>query len=282
VTNASLRCGGRILRLDPVCVMGIINATPDSFSDGGRYLSVDQAVAEAFQMIDDGATIIDVGGESTRPGARPVPATQELDRVLPIIERLTTQRDIVVSIDTTKPEVMRAAVNAGATMINDTNALRADGALSVAAECDAAICLMHMQGTPLTMQREPHYVDVVREVTAFLDSRVTACRGAGVGLDRICIDPGFGFGKDVDHNLSLLRRLTEIEVYERPLAVGLSRKRMIGSLLGLGIDERAVASATLALLAAQRGASLVRVHDVRETVHMLRMWEAVGELRSLH
>jgi dihydropteroate synthase len=271
-----LRCGDRTLDLDRPRLMGILNVTPDSFSDGGDFFSPDRALAQAVRMAGDGAAIIDVGGESTRPGAEAVSAEAELARVIPVIEALHDRLpEVVISIDTSKPEVMRAAVAAGASMINDVRALRADGALAAARELDAAVCLMHMQGEPRTMQQRPHYDDVVDEVRAFLAQRVAACLEAGIARDRLLIDPGFGFGKTVEHNLALLRRLGELRDTGLPLVAGLSRKSMIGVLTGRAVGERLYGSIALATLAAWQGASILRVHDVAETADALKVCGAV-------
>ncbi|MFO1504645.1 MAG: dihydropteroate synthase [Steroidobacteraceae bacterium] len=250
--------------------MGILNVTPNSFSDGGRFDGRDAALAQARRMVADGAAIIDVGGESTRPGAEPVPLQQELDRVLPVIEAVRRELDVLVSIDTMKPEVMRAAAAAGAGLINDVMALQAPGALEAAAASGAAVCLMHMQGTPRTMQQDPHYEDVVKEVGEFLGARATACRNAGIAADSIVLDPGFGFGKNIDHNLQLLRGLAKL-VGEYPLLVGLSRKSMLGKITGRPVDQRLAGSIVLAALAVAAGARIVRCHDVAETVDAVRV-----------
>ena len=255
--------------------MGVLNVTPDSFSDGGDFFSVDAAVERALAMQEEGAAIIDIGGESTRPGADPVPLSEEIRRVVPVIEALRSRLSIPVSVDTRHPEVMRAAVDAGAGLINDVNALRAPGALEAAAECGVPVCLMHMQGEPRTMQADPHYEDVVGEVRTFLQTRAAACREAGIGTDHILVDPGFGFGKTVQHNLQLLARLDSIASLGMPLVVGLSRKSMIGKLLGLSVGERLPASIALAVLAVERGAVLVRAHDVAATWQALQMNVAV-------
>lgn len=259
--------------------MGVLNVTPDSFSDGGDFLSPDAALARAEAMLREGAAIIDIGGESTRPGAEPVSADVELARVLPVIERLHARLpEAVISIDTMKPEVMRAAVAAGAAMINDVAALRAGDALAVAAASGAAVCLMHMKGEPRTMQREPRYDDVVTEVRDFLAARVEACVDAGIGRERLLVDPGFGFGKGIAHNLELLAGLGRIAGLGLPVLVGLSRKSLIPALLGeRRADERLYASIALATLAAWQGAAIVRAHDVRATVDALAMVAAVGE-----
>jgi dihydropteroate synthase len=255
--------------------MGILNVTPDSFSAGGVFLSRDAALAQARRMVDEGADIIDVGGESTRPGAQAVSLQEELDRVLPVIEAIQREVPVPVSIDTSKPEVMRAAVAAVAGFINDVRALREPGALATAASLGAAVCLMHMQGEPRSMQADPHYADVVSEVRDFLKERVQACVRAGIPRKRLVIDPGFGFGKTLEHNLELLRRLKDIALLGLPLLAGLSRKSMIGKALGLPVEGRGPTSMALALLAVQNGARLVRVHDVAPTVQALRMYAAV-------
>jgi len=260
--------------LSRVAVMGILNITPDSFSDGGSYFDRERAVAHARAMVADGADIIDVGGESTRPGAAPVSSAQEIDRVVPVIESIVRELPVAISIDTSKPEVMRAAVAAGAGFINDVRALREPGAVEEAAALGRPVCLMHMRGEPNTMQDDPTYVDVVGEVADFLRGRRDAAAAAGIARENIVIDPGFGFGKTVAHNIELLRRLREVAELG-PVLVGLSRKSMIGRLLGLPVEQRAHASVALALLAAQNGARILRVHDVAATVQAVRMWEAV-------
>lgn len=258
--------------------MGIVNVTPDSFSDGGQHAGRDAALAHAHKLIADGAHILDIGGESTRPGATPVGVQEELDRVLPIIEALRGI-DIPISIDTCKPAVMRAAIAAGAQMVNDINALQEDGALQAVAASDVAVCLMHKQGKPETMQQQPHYRDVVDDVSAFLRARIAAAEAAGIARNRIAIDPGFGFGKTLGHNLALLRELEKFRELGVPLLAGLSRKSMLGALTGRDVGERAAASVAAALIAVQRGAAIVRVHDVRETVDALKILHAVnGEL----
>jgi dihydropteroate synthase len=268
-----LRAGAFEIDLSTPCVMGILNVTADSFFDGGR-LDHAAALAHARQMIADGARIIDIGGESTRPGAAPVEETEELRRVVPLVEALA--RDgTCVSVDTMKPAVMRASLSAGASMINDVRALQASGALEIAASGSAAVCLMHMQGEPQTMQRAPAYSDVVTEIRAFLQRRAAACRDAGIAADRIVVDPGFGFGKTVTHNLDLLRRLDAIATLGYPVLAGLSRKTTLGSVTGRGVDDRLAASIAATLAAAVRGARILRVHDVRETVDALAVWSAI-------
>ena len=269
-----LRCNNFQFDLSRPLVMGIVNVTPDSFSDGGHHASTATAIAHARQLIADGADILDIGGESTRPGAATVSAQEELDRVLPVIEGL---RDITVpiSIDTWKPEVMRAALAAGASMVNDINALQEEGALAAVAGSDAAVCLMHKQGVPQTMQQQPHYTDVIAEVSAFLRVRISAVEAAGIARDRIVIDPGFGFGKTLAHNLDLLRELETFCALDVPVLAGLSRKSMLGAITGRDVNERLAASVAAAVLAVQRGAAIVRVHDVRETVDALKVWVAI-------
>jgi dihydropteroate synthase len=276
----TLRCGDKTLDLSRPVVMGVLNVTPDSFSDGGRFLPVEVAVAQGLRLVEEGAAIIDIGGESTRPGAAPVSVEEELRRVLPVVERLRRATQAVISVDTSKPEVIREAAAAGAGLINDVRALTETGALEAAAASDSAVCLMHMQGDPGTMQQAPSYVDVVKEVKAFLDERVQRCRAAGVSCDRIVIDPGFGFGKTLEHNLELLRRLRDLQG-ESPVLVGLSRKSMVGALTGRGTGERVHGSIALAVIAAMNGARIVRAHDVAATVDALKMVAAVerGEPR---
>jgi dihydropteroate synthase len=271
-----LHCGKFQLVLSHPLVMGIVNVTPDSFSDGGHYSTTHSAIAHALQLIEDGADILDIGGESTRPGAAPVSVQEELDRVLPVIEGLRGLA-VPISIDSYKPSVMRAAILAGASMVNDVSALQAAGALQEVAQSDVAVCLMHKQGTPVNMQCRPAYQDVLGEVAAFLRERIAACGSAGINRERIVIDPGFGFGKTVEHNLDLLRHLDQLRELGMPILAGLSRKSMLGSITGRGVGERKAASLAVALLAVQRGAAIVRVHDVRETVDVLKIWNAVNE-----
>jgi len=272
-----LDCNGKVLDLDSPVVMGILNVTPDSFSDGGRFVERDAAIRRALAMQAEGAAIIDVGGESTRPGSAGVGLQEELDRVIPVIEALHAELGIPVSVDTYKPEVMREAVVAGAGLINDVNALRAEGALDVAAVTRVPVCLMHMQGEPRTMQQAPRYEDVVAEVKAFLEQRIEACVEAGVAAEKILLDPGFGFGKALEHNLELLRRLDRLLELGRPLLVGISRKSMLGALTGRETGERMAASVAAAVLAVERGARIVRAHDVAATVDAIRITTAVVE-----
>ncbi len=253
-------------------VMGILNVTPDSFSDGGEFVGREAAVDHALEMVEAGAAIIDIGGESTRPGAEAVTAAQELDRVMPIIEAIRQQTTVPISIDTSKPQVMQAAVAAGANLINDVRALQEEGALSMAASLQVPVCLMHMQGLPRTMQQAPHYEDgVVTEVFRFLQQRIAASQFSGIERSKIWVDPGFGFGKTLEHNLELLRGLEQFQPLEVPLLVGISRKSMIGALLGdAPVEQRLQGSVGAAVVAVARGAKIVRVHDVRETMEALK------------
>ena len=263
------------LALDLPAVMGVLNVTPDSFSDGGRFAGRDAALRQAEAMARDGAAIIDVGGESTRPGAADVPEQEELDRVIPVVEAVVSAVDVAVSIDTSKAAVMRGAVNAGAAMINDIRALRGDGALAAAAELQRPVCLMHMQGQPRTMQQAPEYGDVVADVGNFLDDRLRACVAAGLAEDLLIVDPGFGFGKTPRHNVELLANLRQLRSLGRPVLVGLSRKSTLGALTGRDVDERMPASIAAAVIAVIQGAHIVRAHDVAETVDALRVAAAV-------
>lgn len=272
IVNATvLDCGGRLLKLDRPRIMGILNVTPDSFFDGGDWLTPHQALMHAHHMAAAGADIIDIGGESTRPGAAEVSLQQELDRVIPVIEMLWTETRIPISIDTSKPEVMQAAAAAGAGMINDVFALRREGALEMAASLGLPVCLMHMAGDPRTMQSKPHYVDVIGEVEEFLLSRVEACKKAGVPADKILLDPGFGFGKLLEHNLDLLKGLERLASNGYPVIAGLSRKSMLAAVTGRETDKRLAGSLALAMLAVQRGAAIVRVHDVAETRDVIKV-----------
>jgi dihydropteroate synthase len=273
-----LRCADQTLDLSEPVVMGVLNVTPDSFSDGGRFFSVDAAVEQGVRMAAEGAALIDVGGESTRPGAQGVSVEEELRRVLPVIERLRARTSAIVSVDSSKPGVLRAAAAAGAGLINDVRALREPGALEAAAAAGCAVCLMHMQGTPDTMQRAPHYHDVVQEVRAFLAARVAACRAAGMAAERLAVDPGFGFGKTVEHNLTLLRHLAELAADGAPVLVGLSRKSMLGTLTQRQPGERVHGSVALAVIAALNGARIIRAHDVAPTVDALKVVAAVRRL----
>ncbi len=274
-TTPTLDCAGRPLKLDRPRILGVINVTPDSFSDGGANESVDAAVAHGLRLVAEGADALDIGGESTRPGAAEVPADVEIARVVPVIERLARETSVPIGIDTSKPEVMRAAVAAGAGLVNDVYALRRDGALEAAGGLGVPVILMHMQGEPRTMQDAPHYDDAVGEVRRFLADRIFACELAGIPKSRIVADPGFGFGKTLEHNLALLAGLDAFADLGVPLLAGMSRKRMIGELTGRDIHERAVGSVAAHLIAAERGASLLRVHDVAPMRDALAVWTAV-------
>lgn len=254
--------------------MGIVNVTPDSFSDGGRYQSGERAIEHALRLVADGADMLDIGGESTRPGALAVSGEQELERVLPVVEALV-DCGVPISVDTAKLEVMAAAIRAGADMVNDVNALRADGAVEAVAVTNVAVCLMHMQGEPRTMQQEPRYLDVVAEVEDFLARRVAVLERAGVARERIVLDPGFGFGKTLEHNLQLLRHLERFARMGLPVLAGLSRKSMLGALTGLAVDDRMLPSVAAAVVAAMKGARIIRVHDVKETRQALQIVSAV-------
>ncbi|MDR2872861.1 MAG: dihydropteroate synthase [Xanthomonadaceae bacterium] len=275
-TTPQLDCAGRILKLDRPRVMGIVNVTPDSFSDGGQHPTTDTAVAHALRLADEGADILDVGGESTRPGADAVSLEEELRRVIPVIERLAIETALPISIDTFKPEVMRAAVAAGAGIINDIHALRGDGSLDTAAALGVPVVLMHMQNEPASMQDAPHYHDVVGDVHRFLAERIFAAEMVGIDRKRIIVDPGFGFGKSSDHNLSLLVQLERFVEWGVPVLAGLSRKRSIGEWTGRERSvDRLAGSVAAHLIAVQRGASIVRVHDVAATVDALKVWNMV-------
>ncbi|MDB2705264.1 dihydropteroate synthase [Pseudomonadota bacterium] len=273
-------CAGKPLDLTHPQVMGILNVTPDSFSDGGKFLVQDSALAQAKQMVEDGAGIIDVGGESTRPGAAIVSVEEEISRVVPVIEAIRSEIDIPISIDTSKPEVMIAAVNAGAGLINDVRALQVQGALQAAVDCDVPVCLMHSQGTPQNMQDAPHYDDVVAEVLDFLLERVAVCERAGITRDRLILDPGFGFGKQATHNLRLMKHLSKFINTNIPVLVGVSRKSMIGKLLKVSVEERLAASLSLAAISVWQGAKIVRSHDVRETVQAIMMCNYVTKVND--
>jgi dihydropteroate synthase len=264
-----------VLDLAEPKVMGVLNVTPDSFSDGGRYDQLDAALARAERMVEEGAAIVDVGGESTRPGASAVSADEEIRRVVPVIERLVSRTTVLVSIDTSKPEVMRAAVDAGAQMINDVRALRVPGALLAAAASGAAVCLMHMQGEPASMQSDPSYSDVIADVRDFLDARIAACLAEGIPRDRICIDPGIGFGKRLEHNLALLAGLARIGEPSLPIVVGVSRKSLVGIITGRPPAERLAGSVAFAALAVARGARIVRAHDVAATIDAVKVAAAL-------
>jgi len=267
----TLRCGRFELSLERPLVMGVVNVTPDSFSDGGRTLDPEAAISHARRLIDEGVDLLDVGGESTRPGAAPVPEEEELRRILPVAAAL---RDFPVSVDTRRPGVMRAALDAGASMVNDIEALQAPGAIEAVAQSGCAVCLMHMKGTPQTMQREPSYGDVVMEVKAFLAGRIAACEAAGMARNRLVADPGFGFGKTPEHNLTLLKRLPEFASLGVPLLAGWSRKSSLGRITGRDTSERLAGSLAAALLALLGGARILRVHDVKETRDAVLVFEA--------
>ncbi|WP_035053330.1 dihydropteroate synthase [Andreprevotia chitinilytica] len=270
-----LQCGRFQLALERPLVMGIVNVTPDSFSDGGRYDSTERAIEHARQLVADGADLLDIGGESTRPGAAYVPEDEEIRRVIPVLHALHTLQ-VPLSIDTRKPAVMRAALDAGVDLVNDIAALEGEGALKLLAGYDAAVCLMHMQGQPQTMQADPHYDDVVTEVGAYLAARRDAALAAGISRDRIVLDPGFGFGKNLAHNAALFKALPQmIRDLECPQLIGVSRKRMLGDITGRPVDERLSASIAAAMLAAQAGAAIVRVHDVKETVDAFKVLSAL-------
>lgn len=255
--------------------MGIVNVTPDSFSDGGQYSSTEKAVAHALQLVEEGADILDIGGESTRPGATPVSLEDELARVLPVIEQLAQSTTVPLSIDTYKPQVMRAAIAAGADIVNDVRALQEVGALEIVADSRAGVCLMHMQGTPQTMQQDPHYDDVVAEVNAFLAARLAAAEAAGIARERVVLDPGFGFGKKTQHNLQLLQEIGQTLAIGRPLLVGLSRKSVLGQITGGDVNARLHASLAASVISVMKGARIVRVHDVKATADALKVTAAV-------
>ena len=270
-----LTCGDTVLDLAEPCVMGVLNVTPDSFSDGGRYADLAAAVARGVAMVEEGAAIIDVGGESTRPGAAAVSVQEELARVIPVIEQLAARVAVPISVDTSKPAVMSAAIAAGATLVNDVRALREPGALDAVARTGAAVCLMHMQGEPRTMQASPAYEDVVAEVRRFLDGRVEASVAAGIARERICVDPGIGFGKLPEHNLALLAGLGRLADPAIPVLVGVSRKSLIGIITGRPAAERLAGSVAFAALAASRGAAIIRAHDVAATVDAVKVASAL-------
>lgn len=275
--NMLLRCGTQTLDLKRPAVMGVLNVTPDSFSDGGRFLDLAAAVAHGVRMAQEGAAIIDVGGESTRPGADPVTVEEEIRRVVPVVQQLRARTEAVISVDTSKPVVMHAAAEAGAGLLNDVRAFSEAGALEAAAATECAVCVMHMQGDPRTMQLAPHYDDVVGEVTAFLEARVEACQAAGIAADRLVVDPGFGFGKTLEHNLELLRQLRKVGS-GWPIMVGLSRKSFVGRITGRPAGERVHGSVAMAMLAVLNGARIVRVHDVGPTLDALKTVMAVQRL----
>jgi dihydropteroate synthase len=282
--SVALQCGQRLLSLDTPKIMGVLNVTPDSFSDGGQLLSSrglmrDRLLERATQMVADGAAVLDIGGESTRPGAAPVSAQEELDRVMSAVQLIAPRLDVILSIDTSTPQVMREATQAGAGLLNDVRAFSREGAMAAAVASQLPVSLMHMSDEPERMQDQTDYADVVRDVKAFLDHRIIACREAGITKDQMMIDPGFGFGKTVAQNYEMLRRLEEFASFDLPILVGVSRKSMIGAITGRPASERVVPSAVLAVMAAARGASIIRVHDVAETADALAVWQATeGEL----
>ena len=275
MAQQTLQCAQRTLGFASPVVMGILNVTPDSFSDGGLYSQLDSALRQAEKMLNDGAEIIDIGGESTRPGAQAVNESEELDRVIPIIEKINQELDVVISIDTSKALVMTEAAAAGAGLINDVMALRADGALDAASQTGLPVCLMHMQGEPRSMQMEPLYDNVVTEVSAFLNARAEQCIAAGMNKNQIIIDPGFGFGKNLSHNISLFKNLKQFQDLGYPVLVGASRKSMLGQIIDKEVDERLAASLALATMAAINGAAIIRVHDVAETVDAVKVANAL-------
>lgn len=277
---AFLRCGARSLDLRTPVVMGVLNVTPDSFSDGGRHPTVDAALAQARRMVAEGAAIVDVGGESTRPGAEPPPVEEELRRVVPVISAIASELDVVVSVDTSRAPVIGAAIDAGATFVNDVRGFRDPAALAAAVRGGVAVCAMHMQGEPQTMQRDPRYADPVAEIRAYLRERVRACLGAGIAADAIVVDPGFGFGKTLEHHLALLDALEEFTTLGAPLLVGVSRKSIVGALTGRPPGERLAGSVALAALAASRGAAILRAHDVGPTVDAVRIGAALRRPRE--
>ncbi len=274
-SSSRFLCGKYQLDLSSPCIMGIVNVTPDSFSDGGRYDTVKKAVAHGLELVSEGAGILDIGGESTRPGAAPVSLEDELERVLPVIEQLSRTAGVPLSIDTYKPEVMRAAIAAGADIVNDVRALQEPGALEIVAASDAGVCLMHMQGRPQTMQIDPQYEDVVHEVSAFLAQRLAVAEAAGIVRERVVLDPGFGFGKKTEHNLQLLRQLDTTLALGRPLLIGLSRKSVLGQITGGDVDVRLHASLAASVISVMKGARIVRVHDVKATADALKVAAAI-------
>jgi dihydropteroate synthase len=274
-TQYLFNCGKYQLNLNRPHVMGIVNVTPDSFSDGGKYSSTDLAVEHGLALIAEGADILDIGGESTRPGAPPVSLDEELRRVMPVIEALAAVSTVPLSIDTYKPEVMRSAIAAGIDIVNDVRALQEDGAVEIVANSDVGVCLMHMQGMPQTMQLAPSYQDVVSEVVHFLSHRMHVVTSAGIAIDRIVLDPGFGFGKTTAHNIALIQHLTEIDAIGRPLLVGLSRKSVLGKIAGGDEQQRLHAGLAASVISAMKGAKIVRVHDVKATVDALKIVTAV-------
>lgn len=273
--NPVLHCGKQILDLSRAHVMGILNATPDSFSDGGRDATLAAALQRALAMVADGASIIDIGGESTRPGAAAVSVQQELDRVAPLVELIAAESDVIISVDTSTPAVITETARLGAGLINDVRSLQREGALTAAAATGLPVCLMHMRGEPQTMQDAPHYEDVAAEVILFLQQRMAACAQIGIAPERIVLDPGFGFAKNLHHNYELFQRLPELWQLQRPLLVGVSRKSMVGNVVHKPVDQRLSGSLALAVMALERGAKILRVHDVAETMDVLKIFNAV-------
>jgi dihydropteroate synthase len=282
--NSSLDCNGKRLDLStltPPQVMGILNVTPDSFSDGGLFMSAEKALQQALRMVLEGAAIIDVGGESTRPGAAAVTIQEELDRVIPIIESIHRHCDVIISVDTSKPEIMREAVKAGAGMINDVRALREPGALQAVKSAGVPVCLMHMLGEPRSMQENPQYADVVHSVKTFLQQRIDACMAEGIPEKTLLLDPGFGFGKTVDHNMQLVKRLSEFKILEKPILMGVSRKSSIGAVTDRTANERLAGSIAMATLCCEHGANIIRAHDVAATVDAVKIFHAVNHAGSM-
>lgn len=273
-----MKFGSTELDLNRIHIMGILNVTPDSFSDGGKYNSLDSALFQAERMVSEGASFIDVGGESTRPGAVEVSLQEEMDRVLPVIEKLAGRLDVVISVDSSSPELLSEAVALGMGLINDVRALQRDGALQVAADSGLPVCLMHMQGSPQTMQDNPNYQDAVSDVADFFQQRIDACVSAGIAQENLILDPGFGFGKTLTHNLMLLKRLKDFASFGMPLLVGLSRKSMLGLLTDREVGERLSSSISSAVIAAMHGANIIRVHDVPETVDAIKIAQAVFDV----
>ena len=273
--NPILHCGKQVLDLSRAHVMGILNATPDSFSDGGRDATLAAALQRALAMVADGASIIDIGGESTRPGAAAVSVQQELDRVAPLVELIAAESDVIISVDTSTPAVITETARLGAGLINDVRSLQREGALTAAAATGLPVCLMHMRGEPQTMQDAPHYEDVAAEVMLFLQQRMAACAQVGIAPERIVLDPGFGFAKNLQHNYELFQRLPELWQLQRPLLVGVSRKSMVGNVVHKPVDQRLSGSLALAVMALERGAKILRVHDVAETMDVLKIFNAV-------
>lgn len=269
---------GRQIDLSRCHVMGILNVTPDSFSDGGRFNRLDVALDRARQIVDEGAAFVDIGGESTRPGSAPVSVQEELDRVCPVVEAVAREFDTVISVDTSSPEVIRESVRVGAGLINDVRSLQRDGALAAAVEAGVPVCLMHMKGEPKTMQAQPEYRNVLREVSSFLMERVRVAEQAGIAAENILLDPGFGFGKTLEHNLQLLAAQDQLRVLGYPLLIGMSRKTMLGQITGRDVAERLPASLAVATISALKGASVIRVHDVRETVDAVKVVAAMEEV----